>query len=211
MAVADGWQIVDHPLSFVPYRVRVTEPQTMEIRAQSGDVFLISTNKWPLVCEATFWVSVLMKNGQPSGHRYVRAHLDNKDETLARVLMGVQDNPEVQVDHIGGHSTTLDNRDSNLRLVTSAENNRNRRMHNTNRSGVNGVFQQARGKTWVATVINHGVRKQIPFSFGKRSNRTEEQARDLAIACRQANDVLNNNTNGQRPKYSGDEVVVVED
>lgn len=200
--IADGWQVEDHPQSLVPYRVKADDPDTMEVRAHSGETFMISASKWDLVRSATFWISRNIDHtGVLTGHLYVRARMGPKDFTLSRVLMGVANDPTVQVDHIGGHLTTLDNRDSNLRVVTSTENNRNRRLHRNNKTGVNGVFRPKKRKAWVAYVINNGQGRLVYFPCHPGSGCTEEQAHQQAIACRQANDIVNNNTNGQRPKY----------
>ncbi|WP_129598445.1 HNH endonuclease [Anaerophilus nitritogenes] len=55
---------------------------------------------------------------------------------LHRIVMGVENDEDV-VDHI--NRNTLDNRDMNLRIVTSQDNARNRRISIRNSTGVNGV------------------------------------------------------------------------
>lgn len=54
------------------------------------------------------------------------------------------------VDHISG--STLDNRRSNIRVVTPAQNNMNRGASSTNKSGFKGVCWEPRFKFWRATI-----------------------------------------------------------
>lgn len=57
-------------------------------------------------------------------------------------------------DHINGDK--LDNRRSNLRLATPAENCRNRGIASATRWGFKGVFKQPRGKGWMARIKAQG-------------------------------------------------------
>ncbi len=71
---------------------------------------------------------------------------------LHRVIMG---NPAgVQIDHKDGDG--LNNRRSNLRPATNAENGRNRSIQKNNTSGFNGVHKS--GKAWVASIRVDGRR-----------------------------------------------------
>ncbi len=58
--------------------------------------------------------------------------------------------PDGEVDHINGNRS--DNRIQNLRLVTSAEQNRNRRLGSRNKSGIKGVCWESARRKWRATV-----------------------------------------------------------
>lgn len=62
--------------------------------------------------------------------------------------------PACQIDHI--NQVRTDNRISNLREVTSAENNQNRRMASHNASGVVGVYWNKEDRRWVAKVTFNG-------------------------------------------------------
>ena len=68
--------------------------------------------------------------------------------TLSRVIMNVS--KEMKVDHI--NHDTLDNRKSNLRICTQAQNTRNRKKPNTNRSGYKGVCWVKNDRKWKSSV-----------------------------------------------------------
>lgn len=61
---------------------------------------------------------------------------------------------KMQIDHINGDST--DNRIENLRLATSQQNNRNRRIASNNKSGVRGVCWCRSKRKWKAYIMIDG-------------------------------------------------------
>lgn len=69
---------------------------------------------------------------------------------MAREIMNAT--KEAQVDH--RNHQTLDNRRSNLRLATPAENSANRRMRSTNTTGFTGVYRDR--KRWRAGIMVAG-------------------------------------------------------
>jgi hypothetical protein len=86
---------------------------------------------------------------------------------LHRFLLG---EPALEVDHINGDS--LDNRLCNLRLVTRAQNCKNRLISKNNKSGYKGVhFEPKRGK-WIAQ-IKHELKH---YSLGEYSSPEEAYA-----------------------------------
>lgn len=67
--------------------------------------------------------------------------------------------PAEHIDHING--VRSDNRIENLRVVTNAENTRNRRLPVTNTSGAIGVHWHKRKKSWQAVICGDGSRRHL--------------------------------------------------
>lgn len=65
------------------------------------------------------------------------------------------------IDHINGDKT--DNRMSNLRLATQAENNRNSCLRSDNKIGVKGVSWLSSRNKFVADICVNGARKRIGY------------------------------------------------
>lgn len=72
--------------------------------------------------------------------------------------------PTGQIDHVNGDR--LDNRITNLRDVSSTENNRNHKRRCTNTSGFMGVYWHPRDKKWVAQIRVARTKRQLG-SFAK--------------------------------------------
>jgi len=79
---------------------------------------------------------------------------------LHRVLMGVND-PKQIIDHINGD--TLDNRLSNLRIVTPLENAWNINPVSNNSSGRRGVYWIKSRKRWQAEIKCNGIKHHLGF------------------------------------------------
>jgi hypothetical protein len=69
--------------------------------------------------------------------------------------------PKGLIDHINGDRT--DNRIANLRDVTIAENNRNRKRSKANKSGRVGVFFKTSRRRWLATIGNKEIGSFLTF------------------------------------------------
>lgn len=67
--------------------------------------------------------------------------------------------PTEQIDHING--VKHDNKISNLRVVSSQENNRNVKRREDNTSGVCGVYRKESGRRWVAQIVVEGKQKYL--------------------------------------------------
>jgi HNH endonuclease/AP2 domain len=116
-----------------------------------GFVAIIDASDLPLV-EGWNWCASVGCGG-PYAVRSQGARADQAFVLLHRVVMG---NPlGLQIDHRDGD--TLNNRRANLRLSSSADNSRNRRLPANNTSGYKGVCWQA-GRWQSSIGVN---RKQI--------------------------------------------------
>lgn len=92
--------------------------------------------------------------------------------------------PDKEIDHINGNKK--DNRISNLRLVTPAENQKNRALQRNNKSGYSGVSWNKKASKWAAVIkVNRNkvflgwfqnkedaiaVRKQAEREYGFHEN-----------------------------------------
>ena len=78
---------------------------------------------------------------------YAQKRVNKKNIYLHRYIMG---NPKGIIDHI--NHNTLDNRKSNLRTTTNANNLRNGTLRPNNKTGVNGVYFDKRRNKYVARI-----------------------------------------------------------
>lgn len=94
---------------------------------------------------------------------------------LHRLILGLDNNTSIQVDHI--NSNGLDNRKSNLRKVTMAENMQNWRTQKNNSSGILNVYWDKRTSTWrVSLRVN---RKSIYGGYFKNIEDAEKKAIEM--------------------------------
>lgn len=101
---------------------------------------------------------------------------DGKVVLLHRFLMNAPRG--FDVDHINGDG--LDNRRSNLRVCTHAENLRNRKVQKNARLGLKGIYQDGRSGKWRARLCFKGRHMYL----GKALDTPEEAARVYDAAAR---------------------------
>lgn len=101
------------------------------------------------------WSAVEMRAGA-----YARRNRLGKSVPLHRFLMGEPDG--LCIDHINGN--TLDNRRSNLRVATVAQNGWNARKRTDNSTGARGVSHHPRDRRFHANIRSNG-RKVFLGSF----------------------------------------------
>jgi hypothetical protein len=79
---------------------------------------------------------------------------------MHRVIMGVN-GPELHIDHINGNG--LDNRKSNLRVVSRSQNMWNSRKPCTNSSGYKGVCMDKEKGKWVSHIKKHNKQMHLGY------------------------------------------------
>lgn len=96
----------------------------------------------------------------PNG--YVESSQDKTNHILMhRLIMGLDDNDESEVDHILCHGTENDNRRYNLRIVTHSQNQMNRRKQSNNTSGITGVWFDKINDKWKAEIVVNGQKFRL--------------------------------------------------
>lgn len=90
------------------------------------------------------------------GNGYALGHIpgSKKYVLMNRLILGVEDEPDVEVDHKSRN--TLDNRRSNLRRATRTENARNKRRRSSSRNKYKGIRYEKREQKWRARICVEG-------------------------------------------------------
>lgn len=90
-----------------------------------------------------------------SNKGYVQAVINRTSVRMHRLVLGLKKGEGI-VDHINGDKS--DNRRSNLRVCTAAENSYNRNKKITNKSGYKGVLwrKNTTSKNWCAVIYHKG-------------------------------------------------------
>ena len=118
-----------------------------EVECYSSDKFKIDKEDFTLIKDFTWHVD---SNG------YVVTKINGGGIKLHRLLMGVIDNSEFEVDHI--NHDLLDNRKNNLRLADRSLNCFNRRLAAHNHSGQQGVYFNTSANKWCVQIDKNGQR-----------------------------------------------------
>ena len=103
--------------------------------------FLVDIDKFDLICNYYWYID---DNGYVRNCNGVKLH-----RLVTNASSGMD------VDHKHGEWSRFDNRSSNLRECSKAENSRNRPPHKNNKLGVKGVSQQGKNKYRVEIQFNH--------------------------------------------------------
>lgn len=122
-----------------------------EIRLTKGFAAIVDDDDW-LELASYNWFYVNGYAARNSARHTPRTYMH-------RVIINAPDG--VQVDHI--NHNTLDNRRSNLRLCTHAENARNHKIARNNTSGYIGVAWRYDIEKWMAYIENHGKRITLGY------------------------------------------------
>lgn len=114
-----------------------------------------------------------------NGREYLCTEVKGKLYKIHRIvwLMCNGDWPDGEIDHIN-HKTT-DNRIANLRVVSRAENLKNRTLQKNNTSGINGINWDNKSGKWRARVCNGGKSFHVGFFI-------DIQEAELAVKAKRA-------------------------
>ena len=120
---------------------------------KKGEEFYVDEEDYDLVKEYKWFID---ENG------YVVAHPDdNSFIYMHRIIMGLQSNDNLEVDHIRGDQTTNDNRRINLRIATHSKNQMNRKKQSNNTSGITGVWYSKSRQRWIAEIMANGKKYHL--------------------------------------------------
>lgn len=139
-----------------------------------GYSVLIDDDDYDII-KSHIWHARMCGTGGPYVICQERNHYKRKEYKLHRLITNAQ--PGDQVDHI--NLNTLDNRKSNLRICTHAENQHNRKMYKTNKSGYKGVYWYKPTKKWKAQISIDG--KRISLGYFKDIIDAHEAYKEAAI------------------------------
>ena len=122
---------------------------TKEIDLTQGKVALVDDEDYEWLSQWKLWYA--RKSGRTfyAGRCCMRENGEPYIIHMHRVILGLQPG-DGEVDHINHNG--LDNRRSNLRVVSHKVNSRNRRKHKRNTSGHNGVVWEKKNKKWRARI-----------------------------------------------------------
>ncbi len=121
---------------------------------KSGKVAIVDADDYEMI---TRWKWQYIKSGYANRVTNSGGRGKYINVLMHRVLAKATE--DVHVDHINGNK--LDNRKSNLRLVSRSLNSANRGISTRNTSGFKGVSWENRSKKWLALVIKDGKRYQV--------------------------------------------------
>lgn len=141
---------------------------------KNGASFIFDKNDFPVVSKHTWSLA----------RGYIRTVIKGKSISLHRLLLSPDF--DCQVDHIN-HDRT-DNRRSNLRLATHAENQRNRGLRSNNTTGYKGVCYVKRDDNFIAYINANGTRFYLgSFETAEEAGRAYDAAAEKLhgeFACR---------------------------
>lgn len=88
---------------------------------------------------------------------YIYTKQENKYIRMHRLVMNCPD--DMDIDHI--NHNTMDNRKSNLRIVTKSQNHMNKTIYKNNTSGVKGISWDSRKNKWLVELQKENTKIKI--------------------------------------------------
>lgn len=131
----------------------------LQLALTKGMVALVDHDDFHLVSEYNWYAH---KGGSGVYAATTVTELDGKRLMIRmhRLILGTTDS-KIYVDHINGDG--LDNRRSNLRVCSHADNVKNRRNQQNNQSGFKGVSWHTTNKRWQAQIRSNGKRTHLGY------------------------------------------------
>jgi hypothetical protein len=125
-------------------------PKTREITLTKGYVSLVDAADFEFLSQWTWKAGV--RKGMVYAYRcqWNRERQKVENISMSRFLLGLQYGDRREADHI--NRSTLDNRRSNLRIATRAQNNTNRILKVDKNSGYRGVRRVNKCSKWEARI-----------------------------------------------------------
>lgn len=87
---------------------------------------------------------------------YAKTNLAGRTVPMGGIIMGIITNRSIVVDHL--NRKRLDSRNENLRVISFAENTRNRKRPSNNTSGATGVSWHKGKRAWTSQITRNGKR-----------------------------------------------------
>ncbi len=123
-----------------------------EIPLRRGGVALIDDDDYKKI--AAFRWNIRKDGYVEYAARYIQINGKNVRISMHRVILNLSHRDGTIVDHINGNG--LDNRKTNLRIVTSSLNRYNCRMRYNNTSGYRGISWHRKDKKWRVSICFKG-------------------------------------------------------
>lgn len=145
-------------MNLIRQETRPHSDDTRLIPLTQGQCALVDAADYDWLIEMRWYAS---KDPRVGFYAVSAPRVENDQRRLVRMhrlIMGLSLTDPRKVDHI--NHDTLDNRRSNLRIVTVTQNNQNMRKPRVNTSGYKGVFSSAGGR-WRARIRHNGSRTHL--------------------------------------------------
>lgn len=134
--------------------IRVVEDRAVVLMTLTqGQTTIFDLADLPLLGQIRWWAQ-WMENGRQFYATGKPRAADGSYRIMQMQRFLLQPIAGMQADHI--NRNTLDNRRSNLRIVTRAENKRNSNLYRSNSSGFVGVYKASRSERWQASITIDG-------------------------------------------------------
>ena len=135
----------------LPIRAAEVVGDAAHIPLTRGLYAVVDANDLPKVSKSNWYAMVQKRNV------YAAATVDGKTIYMHRLISGAS--KDLLVDH--KNSNGLDNRSSNLRVASAAQNQYNARPMSAKGSGIKGVSWCKKRKKWRAAIQSDGIRKWL--------------------------------------------------